>query len=137
MRTVSAALHARISGDATLAGYCPGELWLDIAPPPREAPRPVMVYSLLRAPLEAEGMCDPIVRRFTYAVSVEGLQSQVATVQLAAGRLEDLLHRAPWSATGWHIAQAKFTDVSERAWVDGDTRLLTVTGQLEIVAEQE
>ena len=138
MRTVTAARHARMTNDATLMGYCPGGAWLDIAPPPSQAARPVVVFSLRAAPLEGETMtCETVVRRFTYAVAVEGTQDAAATVRNAAARLEDLLHRTPWTATGWHLARAAFVDVVERATVDGDTRLLTVVGTLELVAEVE
>ncbi len=137
MRTLSAALHARVTGDATVASLCPGGMWLDVAPPPAQAARPVVVFSLRGAPIEGESMrCDAIVRRFTYGLTVEGTQDQAAAVRNAAARLEDLLHRTPWTATGWHIARVAFTDVTERAYVDGDSRLFAVIGQLEIVAEQ-
>jgi hypothetical protein len=134
----SAAQSAAGVASALEHGWFVDRAWLDIAPPPSQAARPVVVFSLRAAPLEGETMtCETVVRRFTYAVAVEGTQDAAATVRNAAARLEDLLHRTPWTATGWHLARAAFVDVVERATVDGDTRLLTVVGTLELVAEVE
>ena len=138
MTTITAALVALINGDATLTSLAPGKAWLDIAPPPSKAPRPVMVVSLLQAPLDGETMaCTTVVRRFGFAVSVEGTQAQATAVRSAAARLETLLHRVGWSATGWTVERSAFVDVVERAAVDGDARLLTITGRLEVVAEKD
>jgi hypothetical protein len=140
MTTITKPLVDRLLGDATLTGLAPGGVWLDIAPPVADAPRPVVVVSLQQAPLDGETMaCITVVRRFRYAVSVEGTQTQAADVRSAAQRIDTLLHRVNgWTATGWTVGRSAFVDVTERATTDGgDTRLLTITGLLEVVAERD
>lgn len=134
MRTITAGLVTRLTGDATLTALAPGGAWLDIAP--ATATRPVVIVALQRAPLD-EDMCGgTVVRRFSFLVAVEGEQDQVVSVRNAAARIEDLLHRTAWSATGWHIGRSAFVDVNERAYVDGEARRCAVIGQLEVVAER-
>lgn len=135
MTTITAGLVTLLNADATLTGFAPGKAWLDIAPAPTAATRPVVVVSLLQSPLE-ETMCPTVVRRFQFAVSVEGTQTQAATVRSAAARIDTLLHRTTWTASGWSVVRSSFVDVTERAAVDGDARLLTITGRLEVVAQR-
>lgn len=139
MTTITKPLVDVLLGDATLAAAAPGGVWLDVAPPTTTATRPVVVVSLQRAPLDGETMtCTEVVRRFTYLVSVEGLQAQAEDVRDAAARIDTLLHRVGWAAAGWAVARSAFVDVTERATTDGgDTRLLTITGTLEVVAERD
>ena len=138
MTTITKPLVDVLLGDATLTGLAPGGVWLDTAPPTSEAPRPVVIVALQRAPLDGETVdCETVVRRFAYLIAVEGTQTQAEDVRDAAGRIEALLHRELWTATGWTVTRSAFVDAVERAYVDGDARLLAVIGQLEVVAQQD
>jgi hypothetical protein len=135
--TITKPLVDRLLGDVTLTALAPGGVWLDTAPPPNEAPRPVIIVALQRAPLDGETVdCETVVRRFAYLIAVEGTQTQAVAVRNAAARVEVLMHREKWTASGWTVTRSAFVDTVERAYVDGDARLLAVIGQLEVVAQQ-
>lgn len=137
MRTITAALVARITSDAATMALASGP-WLDVAPAPEQSPRPVITYALRTSPLDEDMGCGTVLRRFSYLVAVEGEQDDVATVRAAAAAVEDRLHgQTGWAtASGWGVSRCVFTDVIERAYIEGDYRAVAIIGTLEIVAQR-
>ena len=83
-------LVSTLGGDGTLAGYLPGGIWRDIAPP-GTALSPWLVFGSQSSNdvLNATGI--RLLTNDLYQVRVVGPQSQDATIENAAARVDALL----------------------------------------------
>lgn len=140
--TPTKALVAFLQSDATLTALIPGGVWQDVAPPPTPTqPRPVLVFALEAAAIDGEAMqamgYSQEVWRCRYLVAVEGEQRDVERVRDAAARMGVLLHRTLWNGGAhWQIERSSVVELVERAYVDGEHRLIAIGGRVELVAER-
>lgn len=139
--TPTKALVTFLAGDATLTALAPGGIWQDIIPDPAQVARPAIGFSLEFSTIDGEGMTSMRTKsevwRFRYLLVVEGKQDDVERIRDAADRLFTMTHRTLWNGgADWRIERSSVVEWVERAYVDGDHRLLGVGGRLELVAER-
>lgn len=139
--TPTKALVTFLQSDATLSGLVPGGIWQDIIPSPSKAPRPAIVFALESSAIDGEAMSSTGKRsevwRFRYLLVVEGRQDAVDDIRDAADRLFTMVHRTQWSAMpDWWIERSSVVEWVERAYAEGEFRLLGVGGRVELVAER-
>lgn len=139
--TITKAFVQFLQADATLTGLVPGGIWQDIAPAVNEVSRPVIVFALESALLDGEAMTKSgrknEIWRFRFLVVVEGLQQDITAIRNAVDRLMTMTHRTLWNGgSDWTVERSSMVELVERAYVDGQTRLMSIGGRLEIVGER-
>ena len=129
---VDAALVAKLSGDATLAGYMTGGVYMDIAP---SGSTKFVIVSLIieqDEPMFAGRAFEDAV----YLIKAVELSTTGTTVNAAAARIDTLLDQQSLTVTGYsHMVtrrqeRVRYTDVDD---ANPDTRWQHRGGQYQVV----
>ena len=124
---ITAGLQARLAGDATLAGLCPGGVF--VWPAPLGVTQPFITVEMSSARDEGCGG-GPRLSEVIYEVAAVAPASQVATARQAAARIDALLdYQQGWTLTGYQVSGCRRTALVDSHEEDGSQRWVTLGGE--------
>jgi len=113
---VDAAVITRLLNDATLAALMPDGVWWDVAASGKTR---FVIVSLVIHFDEDQMPGTTVFEDVTYLVKAVELSTSSANIQAAAARIQELLHGATFSVTGYglmssqRVERVRFTEVSD------------------------
>lgn len=125
--SVTAGLQARLAGDTTLAGYCPGGVY--VWPGPQGLSQPFVTVEMSTSRDEGFGG-GPRITEVVYEVAAVAPASLVATARLAAARIDALLdYQQGWTLTGYQVSGCRRTALVDSHEEDGNQRWVSLGGE--------